>query len=105
MTLKSLLVDRGYPLDAAALLAGVDRCTIWRMANGKSRARPATVVRLAKALGVSARRLQALCDETYAAAHPDEVLDEEPGATARECAAALAAAHESWAAADAEMGA
>jgi plasmid maintenance system antidote protein VapI len=74
VTLKELFAERGNPpLDALALLAGTDKATISRVSNGRQRARPETVVRLARALGVSARRMQALCDASYAAAHhPDE---------------------------------
>lgn len=62
MTLKEFLKVRGIPMDAAALMAGVDKGTISRIANGKSQARPDTVLRLAKAFGMSARRAQAMCD-------------------------------------------
>jgi len=71
-TLKGLLAERDVPYDAAALLARVDKATISRIATGKIRARPETVVALARALGVSARRMQAACDASYAAAHPEE---------------------------------
>ncbi len=61
MTLKELLAQRDLRYDAVALIAGVDKATISRIANGKARARPETVVRLAKALGISARRMEAIC--------------------------------------------
>lgn len=73
MTLREFLGTRGVRLDAAGLLADVDASTISRIANGKVRARPATVVRLATALGTSARRMQAMCDESWRAEHPEEV--------------------------------
>jgi hypothetical protein len=65
-------------MDAAGLLAGVDGSTISKIAGGKVRARPKTVVRLATSLGVSARRMQAMCDESWAAANtpPNEAGDE-----------------------------
>jgi transcriptional regulator with XRE-family HTH domain len=56
-------------MDAAGLLAGVDASTISRIATGNARPRPQTVVRLAAALGTSARRMQAMCDESWQAAH------------------------------------
>lgn len=74
MTLKKLLADRGLRYDAAGLVAGKDKATISRIATGKSRAQPETVVALARALGVSARRMQAICDESWRVAHPDEVV-------------------------------
>ena len=72
MTLRELLAERAVRMDAAALLAGKDKATVSRVAGGKTRARPETVVALARALGVSARRMQAICDESWRAAHPEE---------------------------------
>jgi plasmid maintenance system antidote protein VapI len=72
VTLKDLLTERGLRYDAAAMLADVDKATISRIANGKAQARPETVVRLARALGISARRMGAICAASHAAAHPDE---------------------------------
>lgn len=74
MTLRELLVARDLRYDAVALVAGKDKATISRIATGKSRAQPETVVRLAKALGISARRMQAICDESWREAHPHEVV-------------------------------
>ena len=67
--LRDLLQSRGVTLEAAALLGGVDASTISRVMNGRQRPRPVTVVRLARALGISAKRLQAMCDVSWAAAH------------------------------------
>jgi transcriptional regulator with XRE-family HTH domain len=72
--LKSLRTARGLSGVAIAVLGGVDPSTISRIEAGQVRARPATVVRLAKALGVSPKRLQRLCDAHWLAAHPDEAL-------------------------------
>lgn len=66
MTLKELLAERDLRYDAVAMIAGLDKATISRIANGKVQARPETVVRLARALGISARRMAAIC-----AAAPD----------------------------------
>lgn len=49
-------------MDALAMLGGVDISTISRIESGKQKASPETVVRLAVALGISARRMKALCD-------------------------------------------
>lgn len=70
-TLRDLLTERGIRMDAAALLAGISVSTISRICSGAEKARPATVISLAVALGVSARRMQAICDASHAAA-PDE---------------------------------
>ena len=69
-TLRDLLTERDIRMDAAAVLAGVSTSTISRVCSGTEQARPQTVVSLAKALGVSARRMQSLCDAAYSAAHP-----------------------------------
>lgn len=74
MTLKDFLEQRQVRMDAAGLLAGKDKGTISRIANGKVRAQPDTVVRLARALGVSAARMQAICDASWTAAHEDEAV-------------------------------
>jgi plasmid maintenance system antidote protein VapI len=69
VTLREFLAARGFPMDAAAILAGVNIATISRVASGKSRATPHTVLRLAKGFGMSARRMQAMCDASWDAAH------------------------------------
>jgi plasmid maintenance system antidote protein VapI len=73
-TLGRFLGSRGVTLDGAAVLAGVNASTISRIVNGRVRARPTTIVRLARALGVSARRMQAMCDESYGASELDEAM-------------------------------
>jgi plasmid maintenance system antidote protein VapI len=70
VTLKEFVAERDLRVDAVALLARVDQGTISRIINGKSRPRPETVVRLARGLGVSARRMQAMVDESRDAARP-----------------------------------
>lgn len=59
--LRELLRERGLTFDAAAVLADVDTSTISRIVNGQMSARPETIVRLARALGISAKRMQAIC--------------------------------------------
>lgn len=61
-TLRNLLTERNIRMDVAAALAGVSVSTISRICSGTQEAAPATVVKLARGLGVSARRMQALCD-------------------------------------------
>ena len=70
-TLRDLLTERGIRMDAAALMAGVSTSTISRICSGTEKAKPETVVSLAKALRVSARRMQAMCDAAREAAHPE----------------------------------
>jgi len=70
--LRELLGSRGISYDAAGVLAGLDTATVSRIVNGKTRARPVSVVRLARALGISARRLQVMCDAAWAGAQADE---------------------------------
>ena len=69
-TLRDLLTERKIKMDAAAMLAGVSTSTISRICSGAEKARPQPIVALAEALGVSARRMQALCEAAYSAAHP-----------------------------------
>lgn len=75
MTLREFLGERDIRMDAAGLLAGLDGSTTSKISGGKARARPQTVVRLAKSLGVSARRMQAMCDASWEAANSDDEAD------------------------------
>jgi len=68
-----LLRDRGLTYEAAAVLAQVETSTISRIARGQSKARPQTIVTLARALGISPKRLEAMTDAAWAAAHPEKV--------------------------------
>ncbi len=64
-TLRDLLDARELTMDAAAVLGQVDTATISRICSGQARATPQTVVRLARALGVNARRMARLCDQAW----------------------------------------
>lgn len=64
-TLRELLDARGLSMDAASVLGDVDTATISRICSGQARATPQTVVRLARALGVNARRMARLCDQAW----------------------------------------
>ena len=64
-TLRELLDARGLTMDAAAVLGDVDTATISRICSGHAGATPQTVVRLARALGVNARRMAQLCDRPW----------------------------------------
>jgi transcriptional regulator with XRE-family HTH domain len=74
MDLQTLLTQRGLSQEAAGVIGEVDPSTIYRIITGEVRARPSTIVRLARGLGVGARRMQAMCDAHWLQAHPDEVL-------------------------------
>ena len=75
MTLRQLLAARSMPMDAAGVLCGKDKATISRIAAGKTRAQPETIVALARALGISAKRMKAICDESWTEAHPGELVN------------------------------
>lgn len=62
MTLREFRESRGLRQDAFAMLGGVDTSTISRIESGKATASPETVVKLAVALGTSARRMKQMCD-------------------------------------------
>ncbi len=55
--LREIRKARGLTLEAVAYLAGVDIATISRIENGVVIPRPATVVAIARALGVSVNRI------------------------------------------------
>jgi plasmid maintenance system antidote protein VapI len=59
-SLRELLRERGLTFDATAVLAGVETSTISRIVNGQMGAKPETIVRMARALGISAKRLEAM---------------------------------------------
>ena len=63
MSLRELRTSRGLSLEAVSVLAGLDIATLSRIERGLQRPRPDTVVRLAKGLGIAARRMQAILDE------------------------------------------
>lgn len=70
--LKAFLDQRGLTHAAAGIVGDVNGSTISRICTGQRRARPETIVKLARALGVGAKRMQRMCDAHYFAAHPDE---------------------------------
>ena len=68
--LGDLLRDRGLTYEAAAVLAQVETSTISRIVRGQSKASPLTIVTLARALGISPKRLEAMVRAAWEAAHP-----------------------------------
>jgi transcriptional regulator with XRE-family HTH domain len=71
-SLRDLLRERGISYEAAAVLAGVDTSAISRIVNGKRQPRPETIVQLARALRISAKRLEAMTDASWQAAQSGE---------------------------------
>jgi len=69
-TLREFRESRGLAMDALGILGQVDKSTISRIEAGRQRPAPETVVRLARALGISARRMQAICDASSNAGRP-----------------------------------
>lgn len=70
--LSDLLSSRGLTYEAAAVLAQVETSTISRIVRGQSQARPQTIVTLARALGISPKRLEAMTRAAWDAMHPSE---------------------------------
>lgn len=73
-TLAELLDERRISLDALAVLSQIDSATAYRIRSGQARPRPTTIIRLADALGIGARRMQQICQATWNAAHSEEAL-------------------------------
>lgn len=71
-SLRDLIRDRGLSFDAVAVMSGLDTSAVSRIVNGKRQARPETIVKLARGLGVSAKRLKLMAEAAYRAAHSGE---------------------------------
>lgn len=61
--LRRLRRDRGLTLEAVSVLTELDIATISRIERGRQSARPNTVVRLARGLGIAARRMRAILEQ------------------------------------------
>ena len=61
--LGELRKERDLSLEAVSVLSDVDIATVSRIERSLQRPRPETVVRLARGLGIAARRMQAILDE------------------------------------------
>jgi transcriptional regulator with XRE-family HTH domain len=68
MGLRELRKERGLSLEAVGYLGDVDPSTVSRIENGLLTPRRETVVRLARALGISARRMAEILGEERTAA-------------------------------------
>jgi plasmid maintenance system antidote protein VapI len=64
--------SRGLTNTAMAVLGEVDPATISLIKNGKTRASARTIVKLARGLGVDAKRMKGMCEAHWLAAHPEE---------------------------------
>jgi transcriptional regulator with XRE-family HTH domain len=62
--LREFRKERSLSLEAVSVLAGIDIATLSRVERGLQRPRPDTVVRLARGLGVAARRMQTILEES-----------------------------------------
>lgn len=72
MGLKELRQSRGLTLEAVSLLAGIDPASVSRIERGLYEPRLETVVQLARGLGIAAKTMKAIIDESaHPAAHPD----------------------------------
>lgn len=71
MDLRTFRELRGLTQDHVGVLGGLSESAISRIESGQVRARPATIVKLARAFGVKATRMQAMCDAHWQAAHSD----------------------------------
>ena len=74
-TVADLLDERRWPLDAFALVVGIDQGTASRIRGGKARPRPTTVVRMAQGFGISVTRMRQILDATWRAAHEPNLED------------------------------
>lgn len=61
-TFRELRRSRGLTLEAVGVLAGRDAATISRLERGLVKPEPETIVRLARALGISANRMERMLD-------------------------------------------
>jgi transcriptional regulator with XRE-family HTH domain len=64
-TLHELRQQRGLTLAAMSVLAGADASALSKIEAGQARATPPTIVKLARALGIDARRMARLCDAAW----------------------------------------
>lgn len=66
MDFREYLASEGLPFEAAALAGKVNVATISRICSGQQVPRPITIVKLARGLGVSPRRMQQMVEASLA---------------------------------------
>jgi transcriptional regulator with XRE-family HTH domain len=59
-TLRQLRADRGLTQRAVSVLSGLTQQEVALLERGRRHAQPVTIVKLAKALGIGADRMQAI---------------------------------------------
>jgi transcriptional regulator with XRE-family HTH domain len=64
VSLKELCAQRGLTQAALGVLSGVSQPEISLIAAGKAQAKPESVVKLARALRIDARRMQAILENS-----------------------------------------
>lgn len=64
-TLRELRHQRGLTLAAVAVLADTDVSALSKVEAGLARPTPPSIVKLARALGIDARRMAKLCDAAW----------------------------------------
>lgn len=64
MGLRELRRERGLTLEAVGFLAGLDQATVSRIERGLVEPSPETIVRLARALGMSIERFRLVLNGT-----------------------------------------
>ena len=74
-TLAELCEERRWPLDALALVSGIDTSQASRIRAGKARPRATTVIRMAQGFGISVTRMRRILDTTWQAAHEPQLED------------------------------
>ena len=79
MTMRELLEERGFPVAALALVAGIDDSTAWNIVRGKSRPRGTTAIRMAEGLGIGYSRKRRILEATWKAGQAAQAC--EAGAT------------------------
>lgn len=66
MDFREYLASEGLPYEAAALAGKANVATISRICSGQQVPRPITVVKLARGLGVSPKRMQQMVEASLA---------------------------------------
>ena len=66
MDFREYLRSEGLPMEAAAVAGGVNVATVSRICNGQQAPRPITIVKLARGLGVSPKRMEQMVQASLA---------------------------------------
>ena len=66
MDFREYLTSEGLPMEAAAVAGGVNVATVSRICSGQQAPRPITIVKLARGLGVSPKRMEQMVEASLA---------------------------------------